>query len=120
MIVTVGTILVSCKKEQPTQNRKATVTSEQAKDTGDDDEDPVIRGRVKKNSVAVNNATVVTMTYGTNVAVGSVNTDSLGQFQQQVPKGTYYFKVTPYGSTTAQVTDTVRVYSDTNVDITIN
>lgn len=122
VIVVLGAITTSCKKDQYANNRKAELTVVHAKDGGDDDEDPVIRGKVKKkaNSQVIANAQVETMTYGTNVRVGSVYTDSLGDFAQQVTSGIYYFKVTPPGFSTPYVTDTVHVTKDIQVTIEVD
>jgi hypothetical protein len=120
MLIGMGAITISCKKEQPAQRLKAQMTTAQAKDGGDDDEDPVIRGKVKKNNLALFGAEVETVTYGTNVRIGSVYTDSLGEFAQHVSKGTYYFKVTVPGFSTPYVTDTVSVTKDTEVNISVD
>lgn len=121
-IVGMSAITVSCNKETCAKYRKANVQTVPVKDGGgDDDEDPVIRGKVKKsnNSVVVN-ASVETMTYGTNASVGTVYTDSLGEFQQKVDAGIYYFKVIAPGETIPYVTDTVHVNKDVQVTITVD
>lgn len=119
ILFALGAITVSCNKEQTAKCRKATITAVE-KDGGDDDEDPVIRGRVKKtnNSVIVN-ATVETVMYGTNASQGTVYTDSLGEFQQKVKAGIYYFKVLVPGETIPYVTDTVHVNKDVEITITV-
>lgn len=121
ILIGMGAIIVSCKKEQGAKYRKAQLTTTQAKDGGDDDEDPVIRGKVKKHSLAVvGGALVQTMTYGTNVQVGTVYTDSLGEFEQQVASGIYYFKVTVPGNSVPFATDTVHVSKDIEVTIFVD
>ena len=122
IIVVLGTTIVSCKKEQIAKCRKAQLTAVEAKNGGDDDEDPVIRGKVQKKNtfVVISNAYVETMAYGTNIRAGSVYTDSLGNFKQKVPAGAYYFKVTIAGSSTPSVTDTIHVNKDIDVTISLD
>ncbi len=120
LLIALGAITVSCKKEQCVKHQKAQLTTVQVKDGGDDDEDPVIRGKVKKNSLEVDSAYVETMTYLTNLRVGAVYTDENGDFEQRVEKGVYYFKVTLPGYSTPYITDTVHVNNDIQVNITIN
>lgn len=123
MVLGIGGMTVSCEKEalKPVKEHTAKMTTEHAKLGGDDDEDPVIRGKVKKNNfVAVDSAFVETMTYGTNVRVDSVYTDSIGQFQQKVAAGIYYFKVTVPGFSSPVITDTVHVYRDVQVEIIVD
>ncbi len=123
ILVGMGAITVSCKKEENTKFRKAKITSCDLnnKDGGEDDDDPIIRGRVKKrNNLVVYNAHVETMTYLSNVKVGDQYTDSLGEFQQTVTIGKYYFKVTVPGVSTPYVTDTIHVNADRNVNIIVD
>ena len=91
------------------------------KDGGEDDEDPIIQGKVKKHNFdPVDDAFVETMTAGTNVRVGSVYTNDLGEFVQQVVAGIYYFKVTVPGESTPYVTDTIHVTKDREVTIFVD
>jgi hypothetical protein len=60
------------------------------------------------------------MVYGTNVRAASVYTNSLGEFDEQVPAGIYYFKVTVPGISTPYVTDTVHVSKDMEVTIYVD
>ena len=116
-----GAITVSCKKEQCAKYRKAKITTIQAKDGGDDDEDPVIRGKVKKHSLSpVDSAYVETITYGSNVSIGAEYTDNLGRFDQKADSGIYYFRVTVPGISTPYVTDTVHVNKDIEVTIFVD
>lgn len=122
ILVGMGAITVSCKKEQVAKYRKAEmcVSETNAKDGGDD-EDPIIRGKVKKHSFEpVDSAFVETITYGTNIRVGADYTDELGDFVQLVEKGIYYFKVTIPGESTPYVTDTIHVNEDVEVTIFVN
>lgn len=121
ILVGMGAITVSCKKEQCTKYRKAGLTVVQTKDGGDDDEDPVIRGKVKKHNLTpVNGAYVETMAYGTNARIGGVYSDSLGDFVQTVSKGTYYFVVSVPHQSTPFVTDTLHVEEDSEVTIFVD
>lgn len=121
ILIGLGVITVSCEKEK-TAPRKAELTIEYAKDGGDDDEDPVIRGKVKKKNsvVVISGATVEILTYGTNIKIGEEYTDSLGNFEDQVPAGIYYFKVTIPGNSIPIVTDSVHVSKDVQVTIEVD
>lgn len=121
ILVGMGAITVSCKKEKvpPCKAKMATINST-PKDGGDD-EDPIIRGKVKKHSFEpVDSAFVETITYGTNIRVGADYTDELGDFVQLVEKGIYYFKVTIPSESTPYVTDTIHVNEDVEVTILVN
>ena len=112
---------MSCEKEQlkPTECKGKT-TIEHTKDGGDDDDDPVIRGKVKnKNSlVVIPGAGVETCSYPAGITVATKVTDSLGDFEEQIPVGIYYFKITPVGGSTV-TTDTIRVNKDMNFTLYI-
>ena len=121
IFVALGAITMSCEKEQlkPAKERKVKTTTEQTKDGGDDDDDPVIRGKVKKsNGLAVNNASVETLTYGTNVSIGTTYTNTTGDYSQKVSAGIYYLKVTNPSSGIPVYTDTVHVNHDVTVNVT--
>lgn len=121
LVLSIGGMTMSCEKEQlkPAEcNGKTTI--EHTKDGGDDDDDPVIRGKVKnKNTlVAIPGAGVETFTYSTGTKVATKVTDSLGDFDEQLPVGIYYFKVTPVGGSTV-TTDTVHVNGNMNLTLAI-
>lgn len=120
ILIGMGAITVSCRKDK-TNSRKAELIT-QSDDEKSGDEDPIIRVRVKKKQslIPVGGALVETMTYGTDVRVNSGYTDSLGQYDRQVPPDVYYFKVTVSGNVTPYVTDTVRVNQDTQATILVD
>lgn len=118
ILLGMGAITVSCQKEERTV-KKAKVTANQCVyKTGDeDDEDPVIQGRVrKKNLSPINNAQVETFAYG-GLLAGTKYTDSSGYFTQRVNAGIYYFRITPPSSSVTYVTDTISVTGPTMVTI---
>jgi len=118
LCIALGAVTMSCEKEElkPAEGKP---TTEHTK-SGDDD-DPVIRGRVKKksNGMGISGAHVETLTYGTNTKVGDEYTDSSGDFVEVVPVGIYYFKVTVPGNGTPTYSDTVHVNHDVNVTIEV-
>jgi hypothetical protein len=119
IFIGLGTITMSCEKEQLKPEQKVKTSNEQAKDGGDDDDDPVIRGKVKKsNGLAVDNASVETFDYETDDKLGTVYTDELGDYSQKVPAGIYYLKVTNPNSNISVYTDTIHVHSDVIVNVT--
>lgn len=123
ILVGMGAITVSCRKEENTKFRKAKITSCESnnKDGGEDDDDPIIRGRVKKrNNSVVDSAHVETLTYLSNVKVGDQYTDDAGEFEQTVTIGKYYFRVTVPGVSTPYITDTIHVNADRNIEITVD
>ncbi len=112
----IGAMTVSCEKEQLKPTKQS---CSQTRDGGDDDEDPVIRGKVKKsNFTPVNNAHVETMVYGTNARFGETYTDELGDYEQKVDPGIYYLKVTNPNSGIPVYTDTMHVSSDREMNVT--
>lgn len=86
---------------------------------GGDIEDPIIRGLVQNNlSQPISNANVEVFEDGNPTSLGSVTTDSNGEFEVQVIPGGYYFKITPSGCSTT----TTSVYSigeDTDLTFTL-
>lgn len=117
MVLGIGVMAVSCEKEEITPVKGQKATTGFAK-IGDDDEDPVIRGKVKKsNFTPVDSAHVETMVYGTNARLGSVYTNSLGEYTQKVTAGIYYLKVTNPNSGIPVYTDTMHVSSDREVNV---
>lgn len=120
ILIGMGAITASCNKETPAV-KKATMKAvgDMSKTGDEDDEDPVIQGKVrKKNLTPIDNALVETIAYGSVTVAGSTHTDSTGSFTQRVKTGVYYFRITPQGSTTKYVTDTVNVSGNTTVIIT--
>lgn len=114
MVIALGATTVSCEKEQLKPGKEQHHT----RHGGDDDEDPVIRGKVKKsNFTPVNNAHVETMVYGTNAQYASTYTNELGEYQQKVSVGIYYLKVTNPNSGNPVYTDTMHVSSDREVNV---
>lgn len=117
ILVGMGAITVSCKKENVT-SRKAEMIIEDCLEKTGGDQDPIIRVRVKKKNtlVPVDNAYVETYSYGTNRQINDGYTNSSGEYDRQVQSGIYYFQVTVSGGTPV-VTDTIHVR--TNVQATI-
>lgn len=122
ILIGMGAITVSCKKDRNAVNRKGQVTCENpTRDGGDDDEDPIIQGKVRKqNFTPHEDAFVETMAYGSNIRVATDYTDELGEFERKVEAGIYYFKITPYGETVPFVSDTVHVNHNVQVTITFD
>lgn len=112
ILVGMGAITVSCKKEEVSSRKAQMITESDLEKTGD--EDPIIRVRVKKKNTyaPVDNAHVETFVYGTNVRINDGYTNSSGEYDRQVAVGIYYFHVTPQGSSTPVVTDTIHVDKD--------
>lgn len=120
MLLTLGGTAASCKKIQSEPASKAQIITEHLKIGGDDDEDPVIRGKVKKsNFSAVENASVETVTYGSNAIVDTAYTDSQGEFVQKTAAGIYYFRVTVPGGS-PENTDTIHLSTDRDIQIIVN
>lgn len=119
ILLGMGAITVSCKKENVTKRKAEIIVENDPEKTGGD-HDPIIRVRVKKkNTLApVDNALVGTYTYGTNEQVNEGYTNSLGEYDRQVPEGIYYFQVTVSGMDPL-VTDTIHVYTDVQPTILI-
>ncbi|WP_430406286.1 Vmc-like lipoprotein signal peptide domain-containing protein [Fluviicola sp.] len=121
ILVGVGAITVSCKK-QVVKNRKTQVEVVTSKDGGEDDEDPIIQGRVKKkHSLSViDDAYVETISYTTNEISQASYSDDNGEFEHQVPVDVYYFRVTVPGESTPFITDTVTINENSIVTILID
>jgi hypothetical protein len=119
ILIGVGAITISCEKEKTANLQRARISASRQKDGGDNDEDPVIRGKVKKNNLPISGALVETIDRDTKVRVGSAATNDLGEFTQHVAKGTYFFRVTIPGFSIPYVTDAVSVDKDTEVRITV-
>lgn len=119
ILVGMGAITVSCKKENVTKRKAEIIVENDPEKTGGD-HDPIIRVRVKKKNtlVPVDNALVGTYTYGTNEQVNEGYTNSLGEYDRQVPEGIYYFQVTVSGMDPL-VTDTIHVNTDVQPTILI-
>lgn len=122
ILVGMGAITVSCKKEQSVKNRRAQVEVVTLKDGGEDDDDPIIQGRVKKKHSlsAIDNAYVETITYSTEKVVNASYSNNEGGFEHRVPVNMYYFRVTVPGQTTPFITDTVRINENSMVTIFID
>lgn len=121
ILVGVGAITVSCKK-QVVKNHKTQVEVVTSKDVGEDDEDPIIQGRVKKkHSLSViDDAYVETISYTTNEIARASYSDDDGEFEHQVPVDVYYFRVTVPGESTPFITDTVTINENSIVTILID
>ena len=123
ILIGMGAITISCEK-QKTAFRKAQLILENSNNpkTGDDDDDPIIHGKVKKknNLAPVDGALVGTYVYGTDTVINSQYTDDLGEFTEQVKNGIYYFKVTVPGSSSPYVTDTFSINQDKQVTILVD
>ena len=120
IVLGIGGMTMSCEKEQikPTKESKVKTPETQAKDGGDDDDDPVIRGKIRKSNLTfVDNASVETFEYGTDEKIGTTYTDELGDYGQKVTAGIYYLKVTNLNSNNYVFTDTVHVDKD---DVILN
>ena len=120
ILVGMGAITVSCKKENIT-SRKAEVIVEDCLEKTGGDQDPIIRVRVKnKNTLApVDSARVRTYAYGTNRLINDGYTNSSGEYDRQVPSGIYYFRASVTGWSPV-VTDTVRVRTDVQATILLD
>ena len=118
ILVGMGAIAVSCEKAK-TNTRKAVLMVDNSCEKTGGDEDPIIRVRVKKKNtfVPVNNAYVETMNYTTSTSVNTGFTNTLGEYDHKEAVGIYYLKVTPSGSSTTYVTDTIHV--NTSVTATV-
>lgn len=121
ILVGMGAITVSCRKEKAGCRKAELITEDAGGKTGGD-EDPIIRVRVKKKNtfVPIDSAYVETRTYGTNALANSGYTNALGEDDQQVPAGIYYFKVTLPGTSTPFATDTVHVSKDIQATILVD
>lgn len=119
ILVGMGAITVSCKKENVTKRKAEIITEHDLEKTGD--QDPIIRVRVKKkNTLApVDNAHVGTYAYGTNTQINVGYTNSSGEYDRQVPEGIYYFQVTVGGGDPV-VTDTIHVHTDVQPTILVD
>jgi hypothetical protein len=119
ILVGMGAITVSCKKENVTK-RKAQVLTENELEKEGGDHDPIIRVRVKKrNTLApLDSADVETYEYGTDLLINDGYTNSSGEYDRQVPAGIYYFRVTPKGGSSS-LSDTIHVHEDDDVQKTI-
>jgi hypothetical protein len=122
ILVAMGAITVSCKKEKVAFCKAELIFNDNCAKTGDDDDDPIVHGRVKKKQglMPIDSAYVETMAYGTNLRVGTKYTDNLGEFDQQVDTGTYYFKITIPGFSTPYYTDTFFVTRNRDITILID
>ena len=120
ILVGMGAITVSCKKENVTKRKAEMITEAVPEKTGGD-QDPIIRVRVKKkNTLApVDNAYVETYAYGTNLQVNDGYTNASGEYDRQVPAEIYYFQVTVKGGTPV-VTDTIHVRTDVQATILVD
>lgn len=117
-----GAIITSCTKKQVGVTTAKVIIEENHEKTGGDDEDPILRIRVKKKNglSAVGGAHVDVVTYSTDVRVGSGNTNDSGEFDQQVPVGTYYLDVTVVGTSTPYHTDAFYVDADKQVTVLVD
>ncbi len=119
ILVGMGAITVSCKKENVTSRKAQIITEYDLEKTGD--QDPIIRVRVKKRYtlVPVDSADVETYEYGTNLQINQGYTNSSGEYDRQVAGGIYYFRVTPKGGSSF-LTDTIHVHTDVQATILID
>ena len=120
ILIGVGAITVSCRKQQ--FNCKAKVEITPVKNGGEDDDDPIIQGRVKKkhNLSPIAGAYVETISYSSDSVVRSSYSNDEGEFKQQVPANTYYFRVTIPGGSKQFITDTVGINANSLVEIVID
>lgn len=94
LLMGLGGMAVSCQKEQlvknPSMEQPEVVTVKVI------DEDPAIKGKVKKtNQMPVNKAIVETFDCQTNMKIAETFTNGYGEFEQRVPaEGIYYLRVT--------------------------
>lgn len=92
MLMSVSGMVVSCQKEQIVKNETA---SAEVGTTKVIDEDPAIKGKVKKsNQMPVNKAIVEVFNCETNMKVAETFTNGYGDFEQRLPVGVYYLRVT--------------------------
>lgn len=122
ILIGMGAITVSCDKDKTyAKKAKLIVECSPEKDGGEDDEDPIVQGKVKKPSgLAIDSASVKTVAYNTNIIVASTYTNSTGDFTQKVDAGIYYFSVLVPGETVPFITDTIHVYKDKQVTIIVD
>jgi len=122
ILIGMGAITVSCEKHKVNTRKAQIILDNNIPKTGDDDDDPIIHGKVKKkvSLAAVGGAKVVAIAYGTNDSLPAVFTDSLGEFTQQVKKGIYFFKVNVPGVSSPYITDTFSVNQNTSLTILVD
>jgi hypothetical protein len=111
LLLLVGTVgmAVSCQKEQIVKNE--TVYSVDAVEKIGD-EDHLIKGKVKKsNQNPVQGALVETFNAITELKIGGTYTDSNGKFEQKVPCGLYFLKVTNPNSGNVFYSNAIRIDS---------
>lgn len=93
LLMGLGGMAVSCQKEQIVKNPGTEQSGLVA--TRVIDEDPAIKGKVKKsNQMPVNKALVETYDALLNIKIAETYTNGYGDFTQRVPIGVYYLKVT--------------------------
>ena len=117
MLVLVG--FCSCQKEEVNASKTESVSLEfqNLKEGGDDDEDPIVQGKVVDGEDnPVGNAFVEIYEDGAAFPLDSTTTDATGEFEFQVPMGSYYLMVTLPGQNPVS-SDVFEVES--NVQITI-
>lgn len=118
ILIGMGAITISCKKDRRVI-RKAELIVENGYEyrLGEDDEDPVIQGRVKKKKslAPVDSTFVETISNATKNTIMSSYTNNQGEFTHQVPADTYYFRITIPGEPVPFITDTVRVTTNKRV-----
>lgn len=123
ILVGMGAITVSCEK-QKTAFKKAQLVADNnnTPKTGDDDDEPIFQGKVRKKIglTTVGGARVETYEYGTNNKIGTQYTYDPGEFTQQVKKGTYYFKVTVPDDSNLYITDTLSIHQNMQVTILVD
>lgn len=123
ILVGMGAITVSCEK-QKTAFRKAQLILDNSNTpkTGDDDDEPIFQGKVRKKIglATVGGARVETYEYGTNNKIGTQYTYDPGEFTQQVKSGTYYFKVTVPNDSNLYITDTLSIHQNMQVTILVD
>lgn len=94
LLMLIGTVgmAVSCQKEEIVKNENA---SKEVVTLKVNDDDPSIKGKVKKsNQLPVNKALVEVFDCETNTKIAETFTNGYGDFEQRVPVGVYYLKVT--------------------------
>lgn len=90
------------------------------KEGGDDDEDPIVQGKVvDADENPINGALVEIYEETAAFPTDSATSDSFGKFEFQVPEGNYYLMVTLTGRNPVS-TDVFNVDSDMQVTIQLN
>lgn len=106
----------SCQKEdvRPTAGNDINITPLGFRDGGDDDEDPIIQGYIKKDSVLVDSVRTFIFPTGSQAFVFQTENSN---FEAQVPKGSYFFQ---FISSVGDTTTTSDYWVGGDMEITFN